>query len=93
MRRAFEISIDYRLGRWFLPLAQLFQHRLDEALAVMKAEKAGDGHDEGAAIGYYAMRKKLESHPALKPAIGVDADWWPSAIAKSYAFRGNPSRQ
>jgi tetratricopeptide (TPR) repeat protein len=88
MRRALEISPNYGSGRWFLGLALLFQNRLDEALAVMQQETPDDGQLEGTAIVYHAMGKNAQSDAALKRAVEHDADLWPSAIARTYAFRG-----
>jgi TolB-like protein len=88
MRRALYISPNYGAGRWFLGLSLLFQDRLDEALAVMQQETLDDGQLEGTAIVYHAMQRKSDSDAALKRAIDHNADSWPSAIARAYAFRG-----
>jgi serine/threonine-protein kinase len=88
MRRALEISPSYGSGHWFLGLALLFQHRLDDALAVMQQETTYDGRLEGTAVVYHAMGKKAQSDAALKRALEENAEDWPSAIARVYAFRG-----
>jgi TolB-like protein len=88
MRRALEISPNAGSGHWFLGLALLFQNRLDEALAVMQQETPYDGQLEGTAVVYHAMGKNVESDTALKQAIEQNAEEWPSAIARAYAFRG-----
>ena len=88
MRRALEISPTIGSGRWFLGLALLSQNRLDEALEVMQQETLVDGQLEGTAVVYRAMGKGAESDAALKRAIKQNADEWPSAIARVYAFRG-----
>jgi TolB-like protein len=88
MRRALEISPNAGSGHWFLGLALLFQNRLDEALTVMQQETLYDGQLEGTAAVYHAMGKKVESDAALKRAIEQNAEEWPSAIARVYAFRG-----
>jgi TolB-like protein/Tfp pilus assembly protein PilF len=87
MRRALEISPSIGSGRWFLGLSLLFQGRLDESLAVMQQETSYDGQLEGTAIVYYAMGKRTESDEALRRAIKQNAEEWPSAIARVYAFR------
>jgi TolB-like protein len=88
MRRALEISPKIGSGRWFLGLSLLFESRLDDALTVMQEETLDDGQLEGTAIVCYAMGKKAESDAALKRAIEHNAEEWPSAIARVYAFRG-----
>ena len=88
MRRALEISPTIGSGRWFLGLSLLSQNRLDEALEVMQQETLVDGQLEGTAVVYRAMGKRAESDAALKRAIKQNADEWPSAIARVYAFRG-----
>jgi tetratricopeptide (TPR) repeat protein len=54
----------------------------------MQQETLDDGQLEGTAIVCYAMGKKAESDAALKRAIEHNAEAWPSAIARVYAFRG-----
>jgi TolB-like protein len=88
MRQALEISPKIGSGRWFLGLSLLFESRLDDALNVMQQETLDDGQLEGTAIVCYAMGKKAESDAALKRAIEHNAEAWPSAIARVYAFRG-----
>ena len=46
---------------------------------------------EGTAIVLQAMCKQAELDAALKRAIDVNSDW-PSAIARIYAFRGDPDQ-
>ena len=88
MRQALEISPKIGSGRWFLGLSLLFESRPDDALAVVQQETLDDGQLEGTAIVYYAMGKKAESDAALRRAIEHNAEEWPSAIARVYAFRG-----
>jgi len=88
MRQALEISPRIGSGRWFLGLSLLFERRLDDALTAMRQETLDDGQLEGTAIVCYAMGKKAESDAALKRAIEHNAEEWPSAIARIYAFRG-----
>jgi TolB-like protein len=89
LRRALEISPNYNSARWALGLSLLFQNRLPEALTVMQQESDDSGQLEGTAIVYYAMGKTAESDAALKRAVEHEADSWPSAIARTYAFRGD----
>ncbi len=88
IRRALEISPNFGSGNWFLGLTLLFQDRLPEALAAMQRETAYDGQLVGTAIVYHALGRKAESDAALKRAIEQNAEEWPSAIARVYAFRG-----
>ena len=88
MRQALEISPKIGSGRWFLGLSLLFENRLNDALTVMQQETLDDGQLEGTAIVSYAMGRKAESDAALKRAIEHNAEEWPSAIARVYAFRG-----
>ena len=87
-RRALEISPEYGSARWTLGQALLYQNRRDEALDVMQHESPDSGQLEGTAIVYYAMGKKAKSDAWLKRAVEHDAELYPSAIAKAYAYRG-----
>jgi len=88
-RRALEISPAAGSVNWFLGLYLVFQYRFDEALAVMQRETLYDGQLEGTAIVYHALGKKAQSDLALKQAIEQNAEEWPSAIARVYAYRGD----
>lgn len=88
MRRALAISPHFGSGHWFLGLTLLFQGRLPEALAAMQQETTYDGQLVGTSIVYHALGKKAESDAALTRAIEENAEEWPSAIARVYAFRG-----
>jgi TolB-like protein len=92
MRRALDISPNFGSGHWFLGQALLFQDRLDDALAAMQQESLDDGQLEGTAIVYDAMHRRARSDVALKRATSRNADLWPSAIARAYAFRGDRDR-
>jgi tetratricopeptide (TPR) repeat protein len=54
----------------------------------MQQETIDDGQYEGLALVYHAMRRKPESDAALKRAIEHHSEYWPSGIARAYAFRG-----
>jgi hypothetical protein len=54
----------------------------------MQRETLYDGQLEGTAIVYHALGKKARSDLALKQTIEQNAEEWPSAIARVYAFRG-----
>jgi tetratricopeptide (TPR) repeat protein len=88
LRRALAISPEYGSGYYFLGLSLLLQGRLDEALAAMQHEKAGDGRYEGIAIVYYAMGRKDASDAALRHAIELHSESYPTFIARVHAFRG-----
>jgi adenylate cyclase len=88
-RRVLEISPAAGSANWFLGLSLVFQNRFDEALAVMQRETLYDGQLEGTAIVYHALGKKAQSNSALKQAIEQNAEEWPSAIARVYAYRGD----
>ncbi len=88
-RRTLEISPAAGSANWFLGLSLVFQNQFDEALAVMQRETLYDGQLEGTAIVYHALGKKVQSDLALKQAIEQNAEEWPSAIARVYAYRGD----
>ena len=87
-RRALEISPNIGSGRWFLGLTLLLQNRFDDALVVFKQETTYDGQLEGTAMVFHAKSKKVESDAAMRRAIAENAEGWPSAIARTYAYRG-----
>jgi tetratricopeptide (TPR) repeat protein len=89
-RRTLQISPNYAAAHYYLGLALMFQGRLNDALAAMQQETSDDGQYEGLALVYHAMRRKAESDAALKRALEREhhSEYWPSGIARAYAFRG-----
>ena len=89
LRRTLEISPDYSTARWYLGQALLLQGRRDEALDVMQHESVDGGRYAGMAVVYHAMGKATLADAALKRAVEANAELYPSAIAKAFAYCGN----
>jgi adenylate cyclase len=88
-RRCLQIAPRIVTGHYWLAIALLMQGRLPEALAETEREKPADGRDVGGAVVLYAMHRLAEADAALRRAIEENQLDWPSAIARSYAFRGD----
>jgi adenylate cyclase len=88
-RRCLQIAPRIITGHYWLAIALLMQGRLQEALVETEREKPADGRDVGGAVILYAMHRLAEADAALRRAIEENQLYWPSGIARAYAFRGD----
>src|SRR5262249_28272066 len=87
LKELLRISPSYGVANYYLGLSQLYQGKLEEALASMRREALPDGKLEGSSMVLFAMGRKRESDEALQRAIAQNGESWPSAIARVYAHR------
>ena len=66
--------------------------RTDDALVEANKETLDDGQLEASAEIFYAQHRKSDSDAALAKAIAHNGNDWASAIARVYAFRGEPDK-
>jgi TolB-like protein/Flp pilus assembly protein TadD len=88
IRRALQLTPDNSDARFALGEIQLAQNKLQEALATIRDEKLDEGQLLGLALVYTAMGRKADADQALIAMQG-NANYFPSDLARVYAFRGD----
>jgi TolB-like protein/Tfp pilus assembly protein PilF len=88
MRRALEIRPTFAFGHFLLGIVLLARGDRDAALLEMQLETSDFGKQQGLAIVYYALGRKVDSDAALARMLKEQADENAFAIAEVYAFRG-----
>jgi TolB-like protein len=88
VRRGLQIAPKWGTGQYVLGQTLLLQGQHEAALTEFRKETLNDGQLEGSAMAYYAARHKTESDAQLVEAIRHNGEYWPSEIARVYAFRG-----
>ena len=88
IRRGLQIAPKWGSGQYFLGEALMLKGHLEAALAEFKRETVDDGQFEGSAMTLFAAGKKSESDAQLAEAIRQNGSFWPSEIARVYAYRG-----
>jgi tetratricopeptide (TPR) repeat protein len=88
MRRAMDIRPTYAYGHYNLALIFLERGDHDGALREIQQETIDDGRQEGLALAYFALGRKVDADAALAILIKEQADGNALDIAQVYAFRG-----
>lgn len=92
IQRALEIDPTVGSLHFFLAITLLMENHFDAALVAANQETLDDGQLEASAAIYHALNRKADSDAFLARAIERNGDSWASAIAKVYAYRGEPDK-
>jgi len=87
-RRALELSPTYTFASYSLGLALLARSQPQAALEAFLQDQSDAARLNGSALAYFALRRKADSDTALSRSIKSYGAYFPAAIARVYAFRG-----
>ena len=88
MRRAIDIRPTFAWDHYFLGVVLLARGERDAALAEMQQETDDAGKQQGLAVVYYALGRKVDSDAALAGMLEEQAAGNAYGIAEVYALRG-----
>jgi hypothetical protein len=79
-------AIKFGWGHSYLGLISLARDDCEATLSEMQQETTNDGQQEGVALVYHALGRKMDSDAALARLLKEDENAF--GIARVYAFRG-----
>ena len=89
LRRAIEISPDYRYGKIGLAEVLVLQSRSADALPIVQSIPESYVRRYGLALVYQALGRKAEADAALQELLAKDSEVAPVEIANVFAMRGD----